>query len=264
MSGFTAKFGAYLMSFLWNVGVSAAKNGYLSICFFTMSWRIILKRQRRAEPFVSILCTVISKSKSSRPIGTRKSLGYCKSLDCVAAVLRGIEKSEKGRCKGKRKRGQLFFISASFPFTPLHLSPRLCICHANCHAGYCEIYIFTLAWLWFVCSTARIRIAVHLWTCSTRITSLWPVVTPLCRTAIVRRYYKLVTWMLSCYHAICQSSRIRTKNRRSRLTVLTLMWFLWDVKEPTPLLEKSRGRRPRCCGKPSHITSITPWVGWVQ
>ena len=119
MSGFTAKFGAYLMSFLWNVGVSAAKNGYLSICFFTMSWRIVLKRQRRAEPFVSILCTVISKSKSSRPIGTRKSLGYCKSLDCVAAVLRGVGKSEKGRGKGKRKRGHLFFISASFPFTPL-------------------------------------------------------------------------------------------------------------------------------------------------
>ena len=140
MSGFTAKFGAYLMSFLWNVGVSAAKNGYLSICFFTMSWRIVLKRQRRAEPFVSILCTVISKSKSSRPIGTRKSLGYCKSLDCVAAVLRGIGKSEKGRGKGKRKRGQLFFISAPFPFTPLHLSPRLCTCHANCHAGYC-LYI---------------------------------------------------------------------------------------------------------------------------
>ena len=185
MSGFTAKFGAYLMSFLWNVGVSAAKNGYLSICFFTMSWRIVLKRQRRAETFVSILCTVISKS--SRPIGTRKSLGYCKSLDCVAAVLRGIAKSEKGRGKGKRKRGQLFFISGPFPFTPLHLSPRLCTCHANCHTGYCEIYIFTLAWLWFVCSTARIRIAVHLWTCSTRITSLWPVVTPLCRTATVRR-----------------------------------------------------------------------------
>ena len=33
------------------------------------------------------------------------------------------------------------------------------------------------------------------------------------------------------------------KNRRSRLTALTLTWFLWDVKEPTPL--KSRGRRPR-------------------
>ena len=32
--------------------------------------------------------------------------------------------------------------------------------------------------------------------------------------------------------------------RRSRLTVLT----------PTPQFEKSRGRRPRCCGQPTHIT----------
>ena len=130
MSGFTTKFGAYLMSFLWNVGVSAAKNGYLSICFFTMSWRIVLKRQRRAEPFVSILCTVISKS--SRPIGTRKSLGYCKSLDCVAAVLRGIGKSEKGRGKGKRKKRKPFFHFCSFSLhspSPLpsflHVSRRL-------------------------------------------------------------------------------------------------------------------------------------------
>ena len=125
MSGFTAKFGAYLMSFLWNVGVSAAKNGYLSICFFTMSWRIVLKRQRRAEPFVSILCTVISKSKSSRPIRTRKSLGYCKSLDCVAAVLRGIGKSEKGRGKGKRKKGNLFSFLLPFPSVPYPLLSSL-------------------------------------------------------------------------------------------------------------------------------------------
>ena len=47
----------------------------------------------------------------------------------------------------------------------------------------------------------------------------------------------------------------------SRLTALTLIWLLWDVKEPTPLFEKSRGRRPRCCG---HTTSFTSWVGWVQ
>ena len=120
MSGFTTKFGAFLMSFLWNVGVSAAKNGYLSICFLTMSWRIALKRQRRAEPFVSIPGTVISKS--SRLIGVRKSLGYCKSLDCVAAVLRGIGKTETGRGKGKRKkRDTFFFISTPFPFTPLPL-----------------------------------------------------------------------------------------------------------------------------------------------
>ena len=35
------------------------------------------------------------------------------------------------------------------------------------------------------------------------------------------------------------------KNRRSRLTALTLTWFLWDIKEPTPLFEKCRGCRPR-------------------
>ena len=46
--------------------------------------------------------------------------------------------------------------------------------------------------------------------------------------------------------------------------LLTLTWFLWDVKEPTPLFEKSRGRRPRCCGQPTHITSFTSWAGWVQ
>ena len=59
-----------------------------------------------------------------------------------------------------------------------------------------------------------------------------------------------------------QSSQIRTKNRRSRLTALSLIWFLWDVKEPTPLFEKSRGRRRRWRGQPSHIISIMG--GWVQ
>ena len=44
---------------------------------------------------------------------------------------------------------------------------------------------------------------------------------------------------------LSRSSRKRTKNRRSRLTALLLIWFLWDVKEPTPLFEKSRKRRPR-------------------
>ena len=34
------------------------------------------------------------------------------------------------------------------------------------------------------------------------------------------------------------------KNRRSCLTALSRI-SLWDVKEPTPLFEKSRGRRPR-------------------
>ena len=84
--------------------------------FFTISWRIALMKQRRAEPFVSILCPVISKS--SRPIGARKSLGYCKSLDCVAGVLRGIGKSEKGRGKRKRKKGHLFSFLLLFPSLP--------------------------------------------------------------------------------------------------------------------------------------------------
>ena len=218
--------------------------------------------KRRTLSSVSLLCNVISKS--SRPIRARKTLGYCKSLDCVGDVLRGIEKSEKGRGKGKRKKKDTFF---HFCFFSLHSPPPLpssLRLPRSCRAGYCETYIFTFAWLWFDRSTARIRIAVHLWACSTRMTSLWTVVMPLCRTATTRRYHKLVTWMLSCYHAICQSSRIRTKNRRSRLTALTLIWFLWDVKEPTPLFKKSRGRRPRCCGQPSHITSFTSWVGWVQ
>ena len=56
----------------------------------------------------------------------------------------------------------------------------------------------------------------------------------------------------------------KDKKRSSRLRALTLIWFLWDVKEPTPLFEKSRGRRPRCCGQPSLITSFSSWVGWVQ
>ena len=72
--------------------------------------------KRRTFSSVSLLCTVISKS--SRPIGARKSLGYCKSLDCVAGVLRGIEKSEKRRGKGKRKKGHLFSFLLPFPSLP--------------------------------------------------------------------------------------------------------------------------------------------------
>ena len=49
-----------------------------------------------------------------------------------------------------------------------------------------------------------------------------------------------------------------TKNRRARLTALTLIWFSWDVKEPTPLFEKSRGRRPRWRGQP-----FLGWVGYL-
>ena len=50
--------------------------------------------KRRTFSSVSLLCTVISKS--SRPIEARKSLGYYKSLDSVAGVLRGIEKKWNG------------------------------------------------------------------------------------------------------------------------------------------------------------------------
>ena len=57
-------------------------------------------------------------------------------------------------------------------------------------------------------------------------------------------------------------SQIRTKNCKSGLTALSLIWFLWDVKEPTPL-EKSRGRRPRWCGQLSHIIHNMGWVGTV-
>ena len=47
-------------------------------------------------------------------------------------------------------------------------------------------------------------------------------------------------------------------NRRFRLIALLLIQFLWDVKEPTPLFEKSRGRRPRWCGQP-----FLSWVGYL-
>ena len=72
--------------------------------------------KRRTFSSVSLLCTVISKS--SRPIGARKSLGYCKSLDCVAGVFRGIEKSEKGRGKGKREKGHFFSFLLLFSSLP--------------------------------------------------------------------------------------------------------------------------------------------------
>ena len=62
----------------------------------------------------------------------------------MAGVLRGIETSEKGRGKGKRKKKTLFFIFASFPFTPLPLFSRFCTCDANCRVGYYVTYIFTL------------------------------------------------------------------------------------------------------------------------
>ena len=54
-----------------------------------------------------------------------------------------------------------------------------------------------------------------------------------------------------------ESSRVRTKNRRSRLTALTVLWLL-DVKELTPLFEKSQ-----VAGQPSRINHFVGWVGTV-
>ena len=89
---------------------------YLFVFYNVPENRTQETEKRRTFSSVSLLCTVISKS--SRPIGARKSLGYCKSLDCVAGVLRGIEKSEKRRGKGKRKKGHLFSFLLPFPSLP--------------------------------------------------------------------------------------------------------------------------------------------------
>ena len=62
-----------------------------------------------------------------------------------------------------------------------------------------------------------------------------------------------------------QSSRIRTKTvLYVRRTALTHTWFLWNVKEPTPLFEKSRGRRPSGVVNlhtTHHIIHIMGWSG---
>ena len=89
---------------------------YLFVFYNVPENRTQETEKRRTFSSVSLLCTVISKS--SRPIGARKSLGYCKSLDCVPGVLRGIEKSEKRRGKGKRKKGHLFSFLLPFPSLP--------------------------------------------------------------------------------------------------------------------------------------------------
>ena len=34
---------------------------------------------------------------------------------------------------------------------------------------------------------------------------------------------------------------------------------MWDVKEPTPMFEKSKGRRPQCCG-PTSLDGLWDWV----
>ena len=39
------------------------------------------------------------------------------------------------------------------------------------------------------------------------------------------------------------------KNHRFRLTALSLIWSLWDIKKPKPLFEKSTGHRPWRCGQ---------------
>ena len=31
---------------------------------------------------------------------------------------------------------------------------------------------------------------------------------------------------------------------------------MWDAKEPTPMFEKSRGRRPRWCGQPLRVVGL--------
>ena len=92
---------------------------FLSIFYNVPENRTQETEKRRTFSSVSLLCTVISKS--SRPIGARKSLVYRKSLDCVAGVLRGIRKSEKGRGKGKRKKETFFH----FCFLSLHSPPPL-------------------------------------------------------------------------------------------------------------------------------------------
>ena len=52
--------------------------------------------------------------------------------------------------------------------------------------------------------------------------------------------------------------------RPCRLTALTLTWFLWEVKEPTTLFEKSRGRRPRWCGQLSQTVTSRVGLGTVS
>ena len=44
---------------------------------------------------------------------------------------------------------------------------------------------------------------------------------------------------------------------RSRLTTLSLIWFLWEAKEPTPLFKKSRDVDP------GGVANLF-WAGWVR
>ena len=56
-----------------------------------------------------------------------------------------------------------------------------------------------------------------------------------------------------------QSSRIRTKKRRSPFHSTFTYLALVDIKEPTPLIEKSKEGRPRWCGQPL----LLAWAGWL-
>ena len=85
---------------------------------------------------------------------------------------------------------------------------------------------------------------------------------------------KKVLWLL-CFHWCLRPStfhifalQVRNKHfllefgqrvfltkKGSCLTALWPIWFLWEVKEPTPRFKIGRGCRPRWCGQ--------PFLGWV-
>ena len=52
------------------------------------------------------------------------------------------------------------------------------------------------------------------------------------------------------FSAVSVTMRIGARGKDCRTGYYSHIWFLWDVKEPGPLFEKSRGRRPRWCGQP--------------
>ena len=59
--------------------------------------------------------------------------------------------------------------------------------------------------------------------------------------------------------------RIRTKNRRSRLTALALVWFLWDVKNPHHCSNSVGDVDPGVVvNLTHHIIHIMGWVGTVS
>ena len=64
---------------------------------------------------------------------------------------------------------------------------------------------------------------------------------------------------LYIFDDICKQLDFPEKDESSgsRLTTLSLVWFLRDVKEPTPLFEKTRGRTPQWFGQ-----AFLGWVGY--